>query len=140
MANATQAIRAAAGIVMIHAAMMLAPRAQRTADSLRAAPTPMTEPVITWVVLTGSPMRVAPWITLAPINCAENAVAGSSFKLLHPSVRMIRHPPAYVPNAIVAADSTTTQRGTWNLGRSPDATNASVIAAMVFWASLAPCE
>src|SRR5713226_9237230 len=41
---------------------------------------------------------------------------------------------------MVTADRTTTQRGTWNLVRFPDATKASVIAAIVFCASLAPCE
>src|SRR5205809_1057895 len=60
--------------------------------------------------------------------------------MLQPSVRMMRQPPAYVPNAIVAAERTTTHRGTWNVVRSPAAIKASVIAAMVFCASLAPCE
>ena len=55
-------------------------------------------------------------------------------------MRMIRQPPAYVPNAIVAAERKTTQSGTWNLGSSPAATSASVIAAIVFCASLAPWE
>ena len=41
--------------------------------------------------------------------------------MLQPSVRMIRQPPAYVPKAIVTADRTTTQSGTSNLVRSPDA-------------------
>ena len=60
--------------------------------------------------------------------------------MLQPSVRMMRQPPAYVPNAIVAAERTTTHRGTWNVVRSPAAIKASVMAAMVFCASLAPCE
>ena len=85
-------------------------------------------------------MRVAPWMTLAPISCAEKPVAGSSLKMLQPSVRIIRHPPAYVPKPIAAADRTTTQSGTWNFGRSPAATSARVIAAIVFCASLAPWE
>src|SRR5205807_1805894 len=59
MAKATHAISADAGIVTNHAAMMLAPRPQRTADSFRLAPTPITAPVITCVVLTGSPASVA---------------------------------------------------------------------------------
>src|SRR5205823_4681478 len=100
MANATHAIRAEAGIVMSHAATMFAPTPQRTAPRLRLAPTPSTEPVTTCVVLTGRPMRVAPWMTLAPISCAEKPVAGSSLKMLQPSVRIIRHPPAYVPKPI----------------------------------------
>src|SRR5438067_3441540 len=105
-------MEAVAGMVMIQAAAMLAPRPQRTADSLRLAPTPITDPVMTCVVLTGSPASVATWITVAPVSCADIPVAGSSFRMLHPSVRMIRHPPAYVPKAMVAADTMTTHRGT----------------------------
>src|SRR5713226_1465575 len=60
--------------------------------------------------------------------------------MLQPNVRMMRQPPAYVPNAIVTAERTTTHRGTWNVVRSPAAINASVMAAMVFCASFAPCE
>ena len=85
---------ALAGMVMSHAATMFAPTPQRTAPRLRLAPTPSTEPVTTCVVLTGRPIRVAPWMTLAPMSCAEKPVAGSSLKMLQPSVRIIRHPPA----------------------------------------------
>jgi hypothetical protein len=59
MAYTIQAMIAVAGIVTIHAAAMFAPTPHWTADSLRPAPTPITEPVITWVVLTGRPTTVA---------------------------------------------------------------------------------
>src|SRR6266852_1520368 len=140
MANVTHAIAAVAGIVTSQAVAIVAPRPQLTAESFRVTPTPITDPVITWVVLTGRPISVAPWITLAPINWAVRPVAGSNLIMLQPRVRMIRQPPAYVPKAMVTADRTTTHRGTWNLVRSPDAIKASVIAAMVFCASFAPCE
>src|SRR5712671_3556728 len=41
---------------------------------------------------------------------------------------------------MVTAERTTTQIGTLNVVRLPDAIRASVIAAIVFCASLAPCE
>src|SRR5438094_8750843 len=117
MANATQAISAEAGIVTIQASTMLAPTPQRTADSLRLAPTPITDPVITCVVLTGRPIRVAAWMTLAPINCADMPVAGSGLRLVQPTERQKRQARAQVPNAIGRADSPTTQSGTRSLGR-----------------------
>lgn len=39
---------------------MLPATFQRTAETLRAAPTPTIEPVIVWVVETGMPSQVAP--------------------------------------------------------------------------------
>ena len=48
-----------AGIVMIQATTILFATLQRTADILRAAPTPMIEPVIVCVVETGIPSQVA---------------------------------------------------------------------------------
>jgi hypothetical protein len=44
-----------AGNVTIHAITMLAAMFQRTADTLRAAPMQMMEPVTVWVVETGIP-------------------------------------------------------------------------------------
>src|SRR5439155_2345665 len=78
MAYATHAINPAAGIVRIQAVTMLAPTPHRNAESRREAPAPMTEPVTTWVVETGSPNWVANWITAAPVSCADMPVAGSS--------------------------------------------------------------
>ena len=47
--------RPAAGIVRIQAITMLPATPQRTADSRRVAPTPMTDELITCVVDTGRP-------------------------------------------------------------------------------------
>ncbi len=60
-----EAIAALAGMVIIHAYTMRFPTPHRTADSLLVAPTPMIEPAIAWVVLTGIPIsaidaRIAP--------------------------------------------------------------------------------
>ena len=54
--NQTRAATApAAGIVITQAKTMLPATPQRTADSRRVAPAPMTEELMTWVVDTGSP-------------------------------------------------------------------------------------
>ena len=46
---------AAAGSVRIQATAMLPAIPQRTAENLRLAPAPITQPVIVWVVDTGKP-------------------------------------------------------------------------------------
>ena len=48
-------ISAVAGIVTTQAITMLVATFQRTAETLRAAPTPMIEPVMVCVVETGMP-------------------------------------------------------------------------------------
>ena len=50
---------AAAGNVITQAMMILPAMPQRTAETLRAAPTPMMAPVIVCVVETGTPNDVA---------------------------------------------------------------------------------
>ncbi len=52
-------IKADAGMVSIQAQTILNVKPQRTADNLREAPTPEIAPVMTWVVLTGTPRYVA---------------------------------------------------------------------------------
>ena len=52
-------MNAEAGMVMIQATTMLFATFQRTADTLRAAPTPMMQPVMVCVVETGTPSSVA---------------------------------------------------------------------------------
>ena len=48
-------MKAEAGIVTIQATTMLLATLQRTADTRRAAPTPMMQPVMVCVVDTGMP-------------------------------------------------------------------------------------
>jgi hypothetical protein len=52
-------IAAAQGMVRIQAHTIWPATPQRTAVSLRREPTPMIEPVIVWVVLTGMPKNEA---------------------------------------------------------------------------------
>src|SRR5881227_1630894 len=94
---------------------MLPATPQRTADSRRAAPAPITPPEITWVVDSGKPTCEAARITAAPDPWAANPWAGSILMIRVPIVRMIRQPPVYVPRAIAEAAVTTTQVGTVGL-------------------------
>ena len=105
-------MRAAPGRVKIHAYRILAVTPQRTAEKRLIAPTPMTDEVIVWVVLTGSPMcAVARSTAAAPVSAA-NPCTGSNFTIPMPSVRTIFHPPTVVPNPIASAHSVITQPGT----------------------------
>src|SRR5213078_798585 len=128
----------AAGSVSTQAIAMLPATPQRTADSRRAAPAPITAPEITWVVDSGKPTCDAARITAAPEPWAVKPWAGSILMIRVPIVRMIRQPPEYVPAAIAVAALMTTQSGTvgLTLGRLPCATRARVMTPIVFWASL----
>ena len=64
-------MKAEAGIVMIQATTMLLATFQRTADTLRAAPTPTMQPVMVWVVETGMPSSVAANSVMAPPVSAQ---------------------------------------------------------------------
>jgi hypothetical protein len=55
MAYVRADIAAAHGIVKTHAQTILPATPHRTAVNLRKEPTPMIEPVMVWVVLTGTP-------------------------------------------------------------------------------------
>src|SRR5919109_5316775 len=55
-----------AGMVTIHAQRIRPATPQRTADSRCSAPTPMIEPLIVCVVLTGMPATAVPMSVIAP--------------------------------------------------------------------------
>src|SRR3954463_8993552 len=95
---------AAAGRVTIQAITMFPATPQRTADRRLVEPTPMMAEVIVCVVDTGAcQMNAVAYRMLAAVAAAANPCGGSSSMTLRPSVRMIRHPPAYVPNDSTAA-------------------------------------
>ena len=54
---------------------------------------------------------------------------------------MIRQPPAYVPAPMANADAAITHvGGRWkSASRWPEATSASAMIPIVFWASFVPC-
>lgn len=67
--NTAPEIEAAAGIVNIHANISRLPIPHLTADALFAEPTPMIDPDIVWVVLTGIPIcAVKASIAAAPVS------------------------------------------------------------------------
>ncbi len=105
---------AAAGIVTIHANTMLLATLQRTAESRRAAPTPMIAPVMVWVVETGMPSQVAPNNVIAPPVSAQKPCMGDRRVIFDPMVWTMRQPPNRVPSPMAAWQVITTQNGTWN--------------------------
>ena len=95
---------------------------------------------MTWVVLTGMPLRVANSMTAAAALSAANPWTGLMVIILTPKVRITRDPPKYVPMAMTLADRRITQRGTSMVSKLEAllTTSAKVIIPMVFCASLEP--
>src|SRR4029434_3173141 len=99
-------------MVMIQAKTILLATFQRTAEILRAAPTPTIAPVIVCVVDTGIPSQVARNRVAAPPVSAQNPCIGVRWVILDPIVRTMRQPPNNVPSAIAAWQLRTPQSGT----------------------------
>jgi hypothetical protein len=91
---------------------MLVATFQRTADTLRAAPTPMIDPVMVCVVETGTPKYVATNKVTAPPASAQNPCIGVSRVIFEPMVLTMRQPPIRVPSPIAIWQAMTTQYGT----------------------------
>ena len=87
---------------------------QRTAETRRAAPTPMIAPVMVCVVETGMPSQVARNSVIAPPVSAQKPCIGVSRVIREPIVLTMRQPPNSVPSPIAAWQVMTTQNGTWN--------------------------
>src|SRR5665647_3665609 len=94
---------------------------QRTADRRLAAPTPEMAPVMTWVVLTGTPAWVATKMLMALAVSAQKPSMGRSLVIFWPMVLTMRQPPDKVPMAIAAWALSTTQSGMWNVLVQPAA-------------------
>src|SRR5687768_10706375 len=108
----TAAMNADAGIVMIQATTIELAMFHRTADTRRAAPTPMMAPVMVCVVDTGIPSAVAANRVAAPPVSAQNPCIGVSRVMREPMVLTMRQPPINVPSPIIAWQVITTQNGT----------------------------
>lgn len=130
---------AAAGIVKIQAQTIFKVTPQRTAESLRTDPTPEIAPVMTWVVLTGTPKYVEVKMLTALAVSAQKPSMGCSFVILLPIVLTILQPPLKVPNAIAVYALKTTHNGTVKFLINPPTNSKLVIMPMVFCASLPPC-
>ena len=105
------AITAAAGIVRSHAQTMRVVMFQRTAEGRLAEPTPEMAPVITWVVLTGTPRWVARKMLAALEVSAQKPSIGLNLVIFWPIVFTMRQPPLSVPSAIAAWALSTTHSG-----------------------------
>src|SRR5262245_40961349 len=90
----------AAGMVRIQAHTIRAATPQRTLEALVVDPTPTIEPVIVWVVDTGTPPKVARKRVMAPAVSAQKPPTGFSLVRRIPIVRTMRQPPKAVPSAI----------------------------------------
>ena len=100
------------GIVSNHAHTIFRVTPHRTALARFADPTPIIEPVMVWVVLTGIPASEHPMIVPAAAVSAANPWIGRNFATFCPSVFITPHPPARVPDAIAACADNITQMGT----------------------------
>src|SRR5262249_20760624 len=103
---------AEAGIVRIHAQRILPATPQRTAENRCIAPTPMIEPLIVCVVLTGMPAMAVPINVIAPAVSAQKPPPGRRLVIRRPIVFTRRQPPAIVPRPIAAWAERMTQNGT----------------------------
>jgi len=85
---------AAAGSVRIQAMPISRATPQRTAESRRVLPTPITDPIITWVVEMGAAITNAVrYSTVDAVSSATKPCTGRKGKIRRPSVRIIRQPP-----------------------------------------------
>ena len=91
------ASRALTGMVRIHAHNRLSVTPQRTAEIRLVAPTPMMEPVMVCVVLTGIFRFSVRNSVMAPAVSAATPSKGVTFVMRVPMVLMIFQPPALVP-------------------------------------------
>ena len=94
------ASRALTGMVRIHAHKRFTVTPHRTADKRLVAPTPMMEPVMVWVVLTGILSASVTNNVMAPAVSAATPSKGVTFVILVPMVFTIFQPPLIVPMAI----------------------------------------
>ena len=90
-------------MVSIHAHNRFTVTPHRTADNLLVAPTPMIDPVMVWVVLTGIFKFSVTNNVMAPAVSAATPSKGVTFVILVPMVLMILQPPLIVPNAMAVS-------------------------------------
>ena len=112
MADSAAPSNAVTGIVVNQAMPIFAATPQRTFDRRSAEPTPTMAELTTCVVLTGPPNNAMERITPDEAICVLNPSMGRILYNLPPSVLMSRQPPRKAPNAIAAAQATTTHCGT----------------------------
>ncbi|MPM84003.1 hypothetical protein SDC9_131073 [bioreactor metagenome] len=87
-------------MVKIHAPTMFFAVAHFTEAIPFVMPTPIIDPVIVWVVLTGIPVRAVPISVKAPAVSAQKPCTGFNFARPSPRVLITFQPPVLVPNAM----------------------------------------
>src|SRR5690348_93501 len=95
------ATRALTGMVSTHAHSRLMVTPQRTALSRLVAPTPMMEPVMVWVVLTGMPRASVMNRVMAPAVSALTPSKAVTLVIRLPMVLTMRQPPSMVPKLML---------------------------------------
>src|SRR5687768_3906193 len=105
-------------MVSIHAHNRLMVTPQRTADKRFVAPTPIIDPAIVWVVLTGIPKCSVRYNVAAPAVSALTPSSGVTFVIRVPIVLTIFQPPLIVPTAMAAKQENGTQFGTFLISSS----------------------
>ena len=88
------------GIVKTQAHNKLTVIPHRTAETLLVSPTPIIDPVIVCVVLTGTLKCSVKYNVKAPAVSAATPSKEVTFVILEPIVFTIFHPPLKVPAAI----------------------------------------
>src|SRR5687768_15336487 len=91
------AMKAEQGMVRIQAVMIRWPQIHRTERTPLVVPTPRIDPVIAWVVESGTPQWVARMIVEAAAVSAQKPPTGWSRVMPDPIVFTIRQPPKIVP-------------------------------------------
>ena len=92
------AISMLTGMVRIQATNRFVATPQRTADNLLVIPTPIMEPLMVWVVLTGTPNPCEmPNMVSALAVSAATPSTGVTFVIFVPMVFTIFHPQSMVP-------------------------------------------
>src|SRR4051812_39111583 len=127
------------GMVRIHAHIRLTVTPQRTAERRLVAPTPIIEPVMVCVVLTGIPRDSVRYSVIAPAVSAATPSRGVTLVMRDPIVLTIFQPPLMVPRPIAAKQEKGTQFGTsLMVAILPCATRAAAMIPITFCASFPP--
>jgi hypothetical protein len=109
--NISAAIKALTGMVNTHAHNRFTVTPHLTADKRLVAPTPMIEPVIVCVVLTGILKCSVRKRVKAPAVSAATPSSGVTFVMRVPMVFTIFHPPLIVPKPMAIKHDKGTQLG-----------------------------
>ncbi len=133
-------VNPANGIVTIQLKKILYIKVHRMPFPLCALPTPITDELMIWLVLTGTPERLQVNRIANAETWAAKECTGLMLKIPYPTVFIILVPPIVIPMARAAALIVITHSGMVNSGIFPAKRSASEISPMAFWESFVPCD